>query len=150
VVGWAKDLKREQVTQAMVPGKEAVIKGGWYWEADPEATKHVVSRFLTADQADEALPAAQYHVSLLDGVGDRRALARMKEALAKAGYSDVELAGPADQMERDHTEIIAQTADTAGAQALAATLGVGQVTVASTGVMGTDFTVIMGRDWLKP
>jgi hypothetical protein len=62
----------------------------------------------------------------------------------------VELDGQADQMERDHTEIIAQTADNAGAQALQKALGVGQVTVASTGVLGTDFTVVMGRDWLAP
>jgi LCP family protein required for cell wall assembly len=150
IVGWGKDLKRDQVSQAMVPGREAVIKGGWYWDPDVEGTKAVVARFLMEEQAEVAQPPAKYHVSLLDGVGDRRALERMRLALNRAGYGSVEVDGNADQMERDHTEIIAQNADSAGAQELAKALGVGQVTVASTGVLGTDFTVIMGRDWVKP
>lgn len=149
IVAWAKDLKRDQVAQAMVPGREAIIHGGWYWDPDLDGTHQVVQGFLLGEQPAEARAPSRYRVSLLDGVGDRRALDRLRRALVHAGYVSVEVEGKADQMDRDHTEIIAQNADETGAKAMATALGVGQVTVASTGVLGTDITVVMGRDWLQ-
>jgi LCP family protein required for cell wall assembly len=148
IVSWAAELKRDQVAQAMVPGREAVIHGGWYWEPDPQTVKHVVQSFLLGEETLAAREPSQYKVSVLDGVGDRAALDTLRRALLKAGYAGVDMDGRADQMGRDHTEVIAQNADEAGARALANILGVGQVTVASTGVMGTDLTVIMGKDWI--
>jgi LCP family protein required for cell wall assembly len=149
VVGWAKDLERNQVSQAMVPGREAVIGGGWYWDPDVEGTRRVVEGFLIGASPEAARSPSSYRISLLDGVGDRKALERLRLKLQGAGYGTIEVEGRAAQLERDHTEIVAQNADEAGAEALATALGIGQVVVASTGVLGTDFTVIMGRDWLE-
>ena len=138
IVAWAKDLGRGDVTQAMVPGREAIIHRGWYWAADPVTTHQIVQNFLLGTANPAVVAPAQIRVSLLDGVGDRHALERLRVALVQAGYASVELDGKADQMSRDRTEVIAQNADQAGAQALAATLGLGVVVVASTGVMGTN------------
>lgn len=147
LVGWGRSINREQVQLAMVPGTDALIGGGWYWVPDETGTRRVVANFLTGE---EALPAKQpqaYRVALLDGVGDRPAMRRMREALTTAGYASVELDGAAPQQDQPETQIIAQNADVEGARAVATALGLGKVVVAATGDIRADYTIVMGRDW---
>jgi hypothetical protein len=45
------------------------------------------------------------------------------------------------------TRIIAQTGNDGSAIALRADLGLGEVLVESTGILGSDITIVVGRDW---
>jgi LCP family protein required for cell wall assembly len=148
IATWGKDIDRENVKMTMVPGVAATIDGGSYWVADAEGTQRVVEGFLQGETVQAAKAPAYYKVSIRDGVGDRSGTRAMRGVLAQAGYGVVDLDGPAAEQGQAETQIIAQKADIAGAQAIAEALGVGKVVVAATGNIYTDFTVVMGRDWL--
>ena len=145
---WGRGLDANRVQMAMVPGREGFIAGGWYLLPDPAGIRRLVDGFLLAGPVAEARAPGQVRVALRDGVGDRQALARLKKALAGAGYVWVEEAGRDAQLGQETTRIIAQNADEAGALDLAYALGVGEVVVASTGVLSSDVTIVMGKDWL--
>jgi hypothetical protein len=148
IVGWGKDLHKENVEMSMVPGSAQSIDGVSYWVADEAATQRVVSSFLTDQTAEQAKLPSQYRVAIRDGVGDYQAAHQLKRALTVAGYGEVAMDGMAPELGQAETQIIAQSADVAGAKAIAETLGVGKVVVAATGNIYTDFTVVVGRDWL--
>jgi LCP family protein required for cell wall assembly len=147
IVGWGRGLKQEQVQLAMVPGRDALIGGGWYWVADEVGTRRVVASFLTGEEVQSAKAPQAYRVAILDGVGDRPAVRRLRQALVTAGYATVELDGAAPEQGQRETQIIATNADVAGARAVADALGLGKVVVAATGNLRSDFTIVMGRDW---
>jgi hypothetical protein len=140
-------VKRDNVQLTMVPGVAQTIAGGSYWVADPETTQRVATTFLTGESG-EAREPAYYKIAIRDGVGDRSATRRMRKALREGGYGAVDLDGLAPEQNLAETQIIAQKADIAGARALAESLGVGKVVVAATGNIYSDYTIVMGRDWL--
>lgn len=147
LVTLGKDLDRDRVQLAMVPGAATTVEGVSYWVAEPTATRRVVESFLTAQAAVEAKLPRYYRVAIRDGVGDRTGMRSLKAVVAQAGYGGVELDGLAPQLGQAETQIIAQNADIAGAQALATALGVGKVIVAATGNIYADYTVVIGKDW---
>jgi LCP family protein required for cell wall assembly len=144
-----KDLDRERVQLAMVPGVATSIDGVSYWVADEAAKQRVVDRFLLAQQAGEARAPAAYRIAIRDGVGDRAAVRALRGRVRQLGYGGVDVDGLAPQLGLDETQIIAQNADVAGAQRLAEELGVGKVVVAATGNIYADYTVVVGRDWAQ-
>ncbi|MEB3328334.1 MAG: LCP family protein [Candidatus Sericytochromatia bacterium] len=149
LVSLGKDLDRERVQLAMVPGVATSIDGVSYWVADEAAKQRIVERFLLAQQPGEARAPAAYRIAIRDGVGDRAAVRTLRGHLRQLGYGGVELDGLAPQLGLDETQIIAQNADVAGAQRLAEELGVGKVVVAATGNIYADYTVVVGRDWVQ-
>lgn len=149
IVGWGRQLKQEQVQLAMVPGSDAMIGGGWYWVADESGTRRVVSSFLTGEEVPVAKNPQAYRVAIVDGVGDRPAARRLRQTLLGAGYTSIAIDGVAPEQGQPETQIIAQNADVAGAQAVASALGLGKVVVAATGSLRADFTIVMGKDWVS-
>lgn len=149
LAGWGRNLDGSKVRMAMVPGREGMIAGGWYWIPDPEGARRLVDGFLLGQTPLEAKAPGRVRIALRDGVGDRLALRKLKKALAGAGYVWVEDAGRDARLGHETTQIIAQNADEAGAQELADALGVGEVVVAATGELSSDVTIVMGKDWLE-
>ena len=147
LVTLGKDLDRDRVQLTMVPGIATTVDGVSYWVADVPSTRRVVDSFLTAQAATEARQPRFYKIAIRDGVGDRGGVRSLRSVVAQAGYGGVELDGLAPQLGQAETQIIAQTADIAGAQALATTLGLGKVVVAATGNIYADYTVVIGKDW---
>jgi LCP family protein required for cell wall assembly len=145
---WGKDLKRDKIQLGMVPGSATSVDGVSYWVADETATTRVVSSFLNASGAEEARAPRFYKVAVRDGVGDRQAARTLRTAITEAGYASADNDGYASELNQAETQIIAQNADVAGARQLSEKLGVGKVVVAATGNIYTDFTVVMGKDWL--
>ncbi len=142
-----KDIDRDKVWMTMVPGVAGSRDGVSYWLSDPAGTERVVSTFLTGQMAPEARLPNRYRVAIRDGIGNRQGVRALKSLVTRAGYGRVDVDGLAAQLGLEKTQIIAQNADVAGAEVLAATLGVGQVVVAATGNIYSDFTVVIGRDW---
>lgn len=147
LVTLGKDLDKDRVQLTMVPGSAQTVDGVSYWIADERSTRRVVDSFLTAQTVSEAKAPRFYKVAIRDGVGDRGGARSLRAVVAQAGYGGVEMDGLAAQLDQPETQIIAQTADLAGAQALANALGVGKVVVAATGNIYADYTVVVGRDW---
>lgn len=149
ITGWAKDLTRDRVALTMVPGGAQTIGGGSYWVHDELATRRIVEGFFMGQVPAEARTPASYRIALRDASGERRAVRAARETLNQAGYRQVEFDGENPEQGIPETQIIAQTADVAGAEAVAAALGVGKVVVAATGSLYADFTVVVGRDWAR-
>ncbi|MEB3285408.1 MAG: LCP family protein [Candidatus Sericytochromatia bacterium] len=144
-----KDLSRERVQMSMVPGVPTNIDGVSYWVADERTTRRMVEQFLVAEVAAEPLSANNYSVAIRDGVGDRSAVRALKAEVSTLGYGRVDIDGLAPQLGLAETQVIAQNADLAGARRLAESLGFGKVVVAATGNIHSDFTIVIGRDWLQ-
>lgn len=144
---WGKDLRKDKIQLSMVPGVASTIDGVSYWVADEAGTRRVVDGFLN-QAVEEARSPRAYRVTIRDGVGDRQAVRSLKSFMQAAGYAQIDTDGLAPELGQAQTEIIAQNADVAGAKALGEALGVGKVVVAATGNIYTDFTVVMGKDWL--
>ncbi|HEY9720857.1 MAG TPA: LCP family protein [Oscillatoriaceae cyanobacterium] len=149
MANWGKGLTSQDVQLSMVPGHEAIIARGWYWVADPASTAALVHTFLDQDEAPLAQAPDRARVAVLDGVGDEKALVALHRVLRHDGYLRVEDDGPAPEAGQARTRIIAERADVPGAQALARTLGVGEVEVDATGNVDSDFTIVMGQDWVQ-
>ena len=148
IVTWGKDLNREKVQLTMLPGVPETIEGVSYWVASEQESQRVVGSFLVGEQLAAAKAPEQYKVVVRDGVGSRQSARLLRTTLGQAGYTQVDYDGLSPEQGQSETQIIAQSADIAGAQALADALGVGKVVVAATGNIYADFTVVMGQDWL--
>ncbi len=149
LASWGRGLDGARVRMTMVPGREGLIAGGWYWVPDLDGAHRLVDGFLMGRTVATARAPGRVRIALRDGVGDRQALRRLKRALAGAGYVWVEEAGRDARLGHEITQIIAQNADETGAQALLAAIGVGEVVVAATGELSSDVTIVMGKDWLE-
>ncbi|MEB3222693.1 MAG: LCP family protein [Candidatus Sericytochromatia bacterium] len=147
LAGWARDLDGRAVRMVMVPGREAVVKGGWYWEPDVAATARLVQAFLVDGVEAPLASPARVRVALRDGIGDRAAVARVRTALQEAGYTDVSYLGEEPLLGQVATRVIAQNGDAGSAEGVARVLATRDVRVAATGVRGFDLTVVVGRDW---
>jgi hypothetical protein len=131
----------------VLPGKPAVVAGGWFWLADPrEIDAFLVSHYDKEPSRTPNGPMAP-SVTLIrpEGVVPD-AWHETRAALEAAGYRvRVDETRPLQAV----TQVISQKGDAEGAQRLVDTLGVGRVLVASVGDLRTDYTVRLGADWLS-
>ncbi|MEB3329245.1 MAG: LCP family protein [Candidatus Sericytochromatia bacterium] len=147
LAGWARDLDGRAVRMVMVPGREAVVNGGWYWQADTAATQRLVQAFLVNGVESPLASPSRLRVALRDGVGDRAAVEQAQDALHRAGYTHVSYLGEEPLLGQVATRVIAQNGDEGSAHGVARVLAARDVRVAATGVRGFDLTVVVGRDW---
>ncbi len=70
------------------------------------------------------------------------------DTLNQAGYENVYLAPPWGEP-LPVTRIVAQQGDMASAKALHQQLGLGEVHVENTGILGSDVTIQLGQDWIS-
>lgn len=70
------------------------------------------------------------------------------ETLTEAGYRRISI-GYDEPETLAETKIIAQSGDAEAAKQLRSVLGLGEVLIESTGVLGSDLTIQIGEDWLQ-
>jgi polyisoprenyl-teichoic acid--peptidoglycan teichoic acid transferase len=87
-------------------------------------------------------------ISIQDSTDSQTALQASLDTLRDAGYRQVS-ASKNWQASLPVTRIIAQSGDNEAAQEVRSILGLGEIVVESTGVLGSDVTVQLGRDWKK-
>lgn len=87
-------------------------------------------------------------ISVQDSTKSQKALQSALDLLREAGYSRV-TASKNWQDPLVKTRVIAQSGDDESAKEVRSILGVGEVVVESTGVLYSDITVQLGRDWKK-
>jgi hypothetical protein len=149
MAAWARELGDQKVRMVMVPGREALVGGGWFWQPDEVAARRLVQAFLVEGVAAPLAAPRDLRVALRDGVGDRRALNRLQSTLQRAGYVQAHYAGREPLLGQSRTRVIAQNGDEGSADGLARVIKAPDVRVAATGVLGYDVTVVMGRDWVQ-
>jgi len=87
-------------------------------------------------------------ITIQDSTGQPKAVRALVRRLVASGYPNVQIAQPwAEPLSVTH--IVAQQGDSNSAEAIKSTLGFGEVRVESTGVLGSDVTIHLGKDWLS-
>jgi polyisoprenyl-teichoic acid--peptidoglycan teichoic acid transferase len=97
---------------------------------------------------EESARASGLSIAVQDSTGDPAALQSALDALRAAGYRQV-FASKNWQQPLVKTKIVAQSGDEEAGALARVTLGVGEVLVESTGVVGSDLTIQLGKDWQR-
>jgi len=120
-----------------------------YWLPNMTEVNTMVSEYFgygTRQVAASEDP--QYiRVAIQDSTGDEIAVDSLIQTLNNSGYYNV-LVEQQWNEELPATQVVAQNGDLASAETLQRFLGVGEVRVESTGILDSDITIRLGRDWL--
>jgi len=150
LASFAQETSREKFQMILLPGQfGASGRLASYWIPDPTRIQRVaVQHFgLTVPEAvGREMNLAQIEVVLQDSTGERGAVTALTEQLLKAGYQRLYREVPWHET-LNQTVIIAQQGNVAAAQAVQTALGFGEIRVDSTGILNSDVTVRIGRDW---
>lgn len=163
LTNFASKVDRANVRMMMLPGDfnsgdETVS----YWlPKNKQISKLLVKHFdLPREGEEEGIDNDRYasldavpdinnpriRISVQNTMKDREALQPALDTLRDAGYRRVS-ASKNWQEPLDTTRIIAQSGDDDAAEEVRSILGVGNVLVESTGVLQSDVTIQLGRDW---
>jgi LCP family protein required for cell wall assembly len=146
---FAQETPRDKLHMILLPGRFGSGRLASYWIPDPTRIQQVAVEHLGLVVPGATVPAmnlAQIEVVLQDSTGDRGAVTALTERLLQAGYQRLYREVPWHET-LNQTVIIAQQGNVQAAAAVQAALGFGEVRVDSTGMLNSDVTVRIGRDW---
>ncbi|MEO1690328.1 MAG: LCP family protein [Cyanobacteria bacterium J06631_6] len=105
------------------------------------------NRYATLDRVSD-INNPRIRISVQDSTKSQKALQSALDMLREAGYRQV-YASRNWQDPLTTTRVIAQSGDDEAASEVQSVLGVGEVVVESTGVLNSDVTIQLGRDWKR-
>ncbi|MEO0926289.1 MAG: LCP family protein [Cyanobacteria bacterium J06643_13] len=105
------------------------------------------NRYATLDRVSD-INNPRIRISVQDSTKSQKALQSALDMLREAGYRQV-YASRNWQDPLATTRVIAQSGDDEAASEVQSVLGVGEVVVESTGVLNSDVTIQLGRDWKR-
>jgi polyisoprenyl-teichoic acid--peptidoglycan teichoic acid transferase len=160
---FASQTKRSNMQMMMLPGDfNDPQEGVSYWVPDEGQIQNIMTQHFDLVAEDSLEYNNSYYPDVLDAYSDRdftdtriaiqnsledsTAAQEMLASLQEAGYHQAYISSDwAEPLQV--TKIVAQNGDTMSAEALKATLGVGEVLVESTGSLKSDVTIQVGQDW---
>ena len=158
---FASKTDRSNIKMMMLPGDfnsgEAAVS---YWLPNRERINKLMTQHFNLPQEEETIANDQYasleavpdvnhpriRISVQNSTEDSETLQSALDMLRDAGYRRV-AASKNWQDSLATTRVIAQSGDDEAAEEVRSILGVGEVVVESTGVLQSDVTVQLGRDW---
>ncbi|WP_052055600.1 LCP family protein [Myxosarcina sp. GI1] len=163
LANFAANTERSDVNMMMLPGGFSGDgrSGISYWLPDSDRIDTMMTQHfaLPSHQLETDEPyvsweeqaharAAKLNIYLQNSTDNSQAANLARETLAEAGYRRISFGY--DQPDTlAETKIIAQSGDAEAAKQVRAVLGLGEVVVESTGVLGSDITIQIGEDWLQ-
>ena len=162
---FASKTDRSNVKMMMLPGDfNSGDEKVSYWLPNERGIRKVMSQHFNVPLAKDDYEISHNHYAALDGTHDllnpririavqdstrdQQVLQSALDTLREAGYRRV-FASKNWQQPLSKTRIIAQSGDDEAAEEVRETLGVGEVVVESTGVLKSDVTIQIGKDWEK-
>ncbi len=151
LAGYGARTNRSNILQLLVPGRFSQKNefNASYWVPDSDRIAKTMAQHFdlqTNTQAQTSEPSS-LRVAIQDNTGDEKTnLQPLITSLAKAGYRNVYIAkswGEPLQV----THIVAQQGDNDSAESIRNALGFGEVRVESTGNLGSDISIQVGKDW---
>ena len=154
LAGFGVRTNRSNMQMLMLPGRFSE-KGEFdasYWLPNKNNISKLMFQHFGVDspnQESQVSEPGSLRVAIQDSTGgDRSALQPLIRALEKSGYRNVYIAKPwGEPLEVTH--IIAQKGDGDSAESIRNMLGFGEVRVESTGNIGSDVSIQVGKDWLQ-
>jgi polyisoprenyl-teichoic acid--peptidoglycan teichoic acid transferase len=150
LVGFGSKVNRSNTQMLMVPG-EFSQPGAFeasYWLPSERRIRDIVARHFDfgAPLAENDLNALR--VTIQDSTKQPTLAQGVLTNLRQAGFPDAGLGQPWNES-LSVTRIVAQQGDSAGAEAVRKALGFGEVRLESTGDLGSDITIQLGKDALR-
>ncbi len=155
LVGFGVKTNRANMQMLMLPGRFSE-KGKYdasYWLPNSDGITKLTSQYFARDSAiqlgSESNPRA-LRVAIQDSTGsnNRSQIQPLIKILEKAGYRNIYVSKRVGEP-LDVTHIVAQQGDDHSAASIRETLGFGEVRVESTGNIGSDISIQVGKDWLQ-
>lgn len=149
--GYASKTNSYNVQMLMLPGDFSSTNDYTlsYWLPNLREVDEMVSEYFgygTRQVAASEDP--QYlRIAIQDSTGDAIAVDSLVQTLYDSGYYNVYIEDDWNE-ELPITRVVAQSGDLASAETLQRYLGLGEVRVESTGILNSDITIQLGRDWL--
>ncbi len=154
-------IAAETVQAVMLPGRFSQPDDGYtssYWLPDTAELDRVRSQFFATTNDDDFVsdPGARrqiiatedLRVALQDATGEAVNLRPLASKLQANNSLTIMQLSPGDTVQRK-TTIVAQTGKLEAATAIREAIGCGSVAARSTGAIGSDVTVYLGRDCLE-
>ena len=151
LAGFGSKVNRSDVEMLMVPGRFS-NPGEFeysYWIPSRDLARSLAAQYFDstlAVQNDRDRDTTYLHIAIQDSTGDPAIARTAVSNLNRAGYRNVFIDKPQSSA-LTNTRIIAQKGDRRSAEKLQQALGIGEVRVESTGNLGSDITIQLGRDW---
>ncbi|BAZ27062.1 cell envelope-related transcriptional attenuator [Kalymmatonema gypsitolerans NIES-4073] len=149
LVGFGLRTNRSNMQMLMLPGQFG--QQGGYWIPDSQRINSMVAQHfeVETDSTPQVVNPASLRIAIQDSTGsDKANLRPLITALEKSGYTNVYVAKSwGEPLEVTH--IVAQQGDGSSAESIRNTLGIGEVRVESTGNLGSDISIQVGKDWLQ-
>lgn len=157
LVGFASGVERSEVQMLMLPG-DFSQPGQYslsYWLPSKSGIRKLMTQYFdqrpvySIDQSQErALDPRFLRISLQDSTDTSDAVRTVLGALSDEDYRNVHI-GQDWSEPLAETRIIAQKGDRMSATLIQRQLGFGEVRTDSTGILDSDITIQLGRDWRK-
>jgi hypothetical protein len=154
LLNFTKDIGHDNAQMLMLPGTfntPATPVSPSYWLPDYDRIDTMVAEHFGRGQQnrDAWMADPSYaNVAIQDTTGDPGAVQTFIGKLIDAGYRNVYDDYPWSKP-LDVTQIIAQNGDIQMAENLRQKMGFGEILVESTGVLESDVTIRLGKDWLQ-
>ncbi len=154
LTGFGSKINRSNMQMLMLPGRfsETHEFDASYWVPDGRNIAKLMSQHfgLEAKTAETSFSEpSRLRVAIQDSTGsDRSQLRPLIKTLEKAGYTNIFVSKPWGQP-LDITHIVAQQGDGDSAESVRSLLGFGEVRVESTGNIGSDISIQVGKDWFQ-
>ncbi len=162
---FASQTERANVKMMMLPGDfNSGDEPVSYWLPDRQGIKQLMTRHFNLPDRNKnnldtnntyaaidsrfAVSNSRMSIAVQDSTGNQEVLQSALDTLRAAGYRRV-FASKNWQDTLPTTRVIAQSGDDLAAKEVRSILGVGEVLVESTGVLKSDVTIQLGRDWKK-
>ncbi|ARV61865.1 LytR family transcriptional regulator [Nostocales cyanobacterium HT-58-2] len=153
LVGFGVRTNRSDMQMLMVPGRFSQ-KGEFnvsYWIPDKQRINSMMAQHfdVQTDSMPNVVDPASLRVAIQNSTGsDNANLRPLIRALQRSGYTNVYVAKSwGEPLEVTH--IVAQQGDGNSAESIRSTIGFGEVRVESTGNLGSDISIQIGKDWLQ-
>jgi hypothetical protein len=150
---FAGGTKRSDVQMLMLPGDFSGDgrTGVSYWLPNQKRIQQLVAEHFDVVTSDYQLTEgyqdySNVRVAIQDSIDNPEAVQAMVDSLRQAGYTRVYVS-EAWHEPLAETKIIAQGGNDRAATSLRRSLGLGEVLIESTGVLDSDVTIQIGRDW---
>lgn len=151
LVNFGKSIKGSENCQlVMLPGKPQNIDGLSYWIANFDPVQQYLDdnfRIGVAKLATASETPLVPKVTIYDATPQGGKIRNAKRLIEAGGFEVRNYDRVAQQA---HTQVIVERGDIEGANRLISTLGMGEKVEASLGDFNSDFTVILGADWVQP
>lgn len=153
LVGFSVRTNRSNMHMFMLPGRFSQQEeyNASYWIPDQTAIERMMSQHFGLGLISDIqqVSTRRLRIYIQDSTGsDRSELTSITETLQASGYRHVRIYTPWHEP-LDVTNIIAQQGDGENAELIRSLLGFGEVRVESTGVLNSDITIQLGKDWLQ-